>query len=635
MNISVIKAAVIVLLILKTATLYAQQDRYVIIENKLKELATTSPGLNEKVELSVNAATIQDFLRGLATTNNLNVSIDEGLNARVVNNFSNVTVADVILFLCKKYDLDVSFIGNIMSFTKYIDPPIKTPPYVSKKINIVYDNSNDLLTMDLANDSLSLVAKEITKISQKNVVFAPDLASKIVNGYIQKMSFSSALDKFAFANDLKISSTNDNFYLIEKKDAISSSSGNGNNNNVTKQATNANQAIDLKINNNLITMDVANQPIANVLSAVSTELKVNYFLFTDPKGNTSLNIKDATYNEFLNLLFTSTDYTFKNENNIYLIGDRSIEGLRATKVITLKYRTIDKVIDFIPAELKKGVEVKTFMDQNSLIVSGSQPRIAELEAFIRDIDRIVPVISIEVMIVDVNNSHTVESGIKAGLGEKPATTGGSVFPELNLNLGAGSINSIISGINGLGIVNLGKVTPNFYMNLRLLEQNGDVKINSTPLLSTLNGNKATMSIGETRYYQENNTNVISTQSTTTVQSKIYKPLQAEFSMSINPTVSGDEQITLEISVKQSSFTNQSSGEGSPFNSTSRDFQSLIRVKNQEMIMLGGLDNDTRNSSSTGVPVLSRIPIIRWFFSSRSKTKAKSKLTIFIKPTVIY
>jgi type IV pilus assembly protein PilQ len=168
-----------------------------------------------------------------------------------------------------------------------------------------------------------------------------------------------------------------------------------------------------------------------------------------------------------------------------------------------------------------------------------------------------------------------------------------------------------------------------------MEANGDVKINSTPLLATLNGNEATMSIGETRYYEENNTNTITTQSTTTVQTKIYKPLQAEFSMSINPIVSGDEQITLTISVKQSSFTNQSGGKGSPFNTASRDFKSLIRVKNQEMIMLGGLDTDNKNDSGSGVPLLSRIPVIKWFFGVRSKSKTKSKLTIFIKPTVIY
>lgn len=637
MNIHFLKLFFCLVFVFTTALIYGQEEqRFVVIESKLKELSATTPGLNEKVELSVNGVSIQEFVRGIATTNNLNVNIDAGLNQKVVNNFYNVTVLDVILFLCKKYDLEISFIGNIMSFTQFIPPPSAPPVHAPKTIKITYNNSGDLLTMDLQNDSLALVTKELTKISGKNVVFSPDLGSKIVSVYIQNMSFKTALDKFAFANSLKITPTEDNFYLVEKADVVSTNQPTANSKPKSSSAIAAPfKDLNLKIENQLITLDVVNTPIADVLSAVSVELKNNYFLFTEIKGNTSLKVEKVNYDNFMTLLFNSTDYTFKKDKDVYLIGDRSIEGLRSTKVISLKYRTVEKVIDFIPAELKKGLEVKNFNDQNSLIACGSQPRIDELEAFIRDIDRVVPVISIEVMIVDVNRSHSVASGIKAGLGTAPTPTGGDLYPELNFNLGAGAINSVISGINGLGIVNLGKVTPRFYLNLQLMEQNGDVKINSTPLLSTLNGNKATMSIGETRYYQENNTNVITTQSTTTVQSIIYKPLQAEFSMTINPTVSADEQITLDISVKQSSFTNQSGGKGSPFNTSSRDFQSLIRVKNQEMIMLGGLDSETKNDTGSGVPLLSRIPVLRWFFSSRTKTKNKSKLTVFIKPTVIY
>lgn len=628
------KFSLFILLIFFSFATYSQQERFENIENTLKELSKDNPGLNEKVELSVNGVALQDFIRGLATTNNLNVSIDASLTARVVNNFSNVTVADVFVFLCKKYDLDIAFIGNIMSFSAYTSP-VATIKYIPKEIKASYDKINNTLSIDLHNDSLASVAKTLTLISGKNVVFSPDLAGKTVNGFIQNMTFNSAMDKFAFANDLKITPTNDNFYLIERSDASGSTKSNTSKNNFSSSVVSNGQGLNLSSFEGKITVQAINAPISDILSAASSELKNSYFLFTEPKGNTSLNIRNATYDEFLNYLFNGTDYTFRKEGEIYLIGDRNLEGIRSTKVISLKYRTIDKVIDFIPTDLKKGIDIKTFSDQNSLIVSGSSPRIAELEAFIRDIDRVVPVISIEVIIMDVNNSHTVSTGIKAGLGEKPTSTGGDLFPELNINLGAGSLNSIIDGVNGLGIVNLGKVTPNFYVSLRLLETNGDVKINSTPLLSTLNGNKATMSIGETRYYEENTSNVITTQSTTTVQSKIYKPLQAEFTMSINPIVSGDEQITLEITVKQSSFTSQSAGKGSPYNTASRDFQSLIRVKNQEMIMLGGLDNETKNETSSGVPILSRIPVIKWIFSSRDRTKAKSKLTIFIKPTVIY
>ena len=62
---------------------------------------------------------------------------------------------------------------------------------------------------------------------------------------------------------------------------------------------------------------------------------------------------------------------------------------------------------------------------------------------------------------------------------------------------------------------------------------------------------------------------------------------------------------------------------------------MIRVKNGEMILLGGLEKKRKSDSGSGVPILSRIPILKWFFSSRKKDKSKSKLHILIRPIVTY
>jgi type IV pilus assembly protein PilQ len=642
MNLAQLKKIFFVFLFLFTTLVNAQQERFTSIETKLKELSTTTPGLNEKVELSVNGIAIQEFIRGIATTNNLNVSVDAGLTTKIVNNFSNVTVADVLLFLCKKYDLDINFIGNIMSISQFIPPPtpIVIAKYTPKQIKVTYDKNTNALNLDLTNDSLALVAREITKTSEKNVVFSPDLSGKMVSGYIQNTDFNSALEKLAFANDLKVTPTKDNFYLIEKAAPAATGSNSSNKNSYSSNATN-NQGLTLKSDGNkLITLTATNVPISDILSGVSAELKNNYFLFTEPKGNTSLNITNATFEDFLNYLFNGTDYTFKKEGEIYLIGDRTIEGLRTTKVISLMYRTVDKMIDFVPAKLKDGVDLKIFPDLNSLIVSGSSPRINELENFIRTVDRVVPVISIEVILIDVKRSHSIDTKVKVGLNDKPVVGGGMIVggdgDGGNINFNANVINSILSGMNGYGLVNLGNVGPNFYVSLKASETNGDIDIRSTPSLATLNGHEATMKVGEKRFYQENNTNTITTQSTTTVQSVQYKSLDADFALSINPIVSGDEQITLDISVTQTTFTDKSSATvGSPYNTATRDFKSLIRVKNGEMIMLGGLEQENKTDAASGLPWLSRIPVLKWIFSSRLKAKSKSKLTIFIKPTVIY
>ena len=97
------------------------QDRFVEIEKELNKLVSVSPGLNEKVELSVNEVSMQEFVRALAMAHNLNISVDPPLRSiSIINNFANVTVKEVMLFLCKQYEMDVEFIGSIMALLPLI-----------------------------------------------------------------------------------------------------------------------------------------------------------------------------------------------------------------------------------------------------------------------------------------------------------------------------------------------------------------------------------------------------------------------------------------------------------------------------------------------------------------------------------
>ena len=182
-------------------------------------------------------------------------------------------------------------------------------------------------------------------------------------------------------------------------------------------------------------------------------------------------------------------------------------------------------------------------------------------------------------------------------------------------------------------MNLGKVNPNFYLSLQALENQGLVDISSTPRLSTLNGHEATMSIGNTEYYVEQSTNIYGTQDPQLIKTETYKSVDAELSIKITPSVSGDDQITMDIEVSQSDFTARISDYAPP-GKTTRNFKSLIRVKDQETILLGGLEEKRKSDIAKGVPFLSRIPMIKWLFSSRTKENDKTRLNVFIKPTII-
>lgn len=91
------------------------QDRFASIENKLKVMSVEMPGLEEKVDLALNNVSIQDFFQGIAISNKLNIHVDPNLKLFVSTNFNGTTVSDILLFMIKKYELDISFIGNILS----------------------------------------------------------------------------------------------------------------------------------------------------------------------------------------------------------------------------------------------------------------------------------------------------------------------------------------------------------------------------------------------------------------------------------------------------------------------------------------------------------------------------------------
>jgi type IV pilus assembly protein PilQ len=616
------------------------QDRFVSIENQLQALAVDMPGLEDKVDLSVNGVSIEEFIRGLAITNKLNISVDPTLETKIVNNFSGVTVTDVLLFLAKEHDLAIGFTGSIISISKYRPPVEKPKPIPPRLPQLSYSSPNQLLSLDLKNDSLDAVAREITSKTGKNVVLAAGIGGMPVSCFIKDMPFDNAIEKFAFANNLMVEKTEDNFYLISpafsETDAKNPARTNNRNTRGRNNRNQNNDAIEMDlVSINNISLHAVDIPIVDIIKSVSEELEISYFLNSAINGNTTISVKNTTYNDLLNHLLNATTYTYQQQGDVFIFGERKIEKLRDTKLIQLQHRSIENVIPNIPKELVAGVDIKEFPDLNSLILSGSKPNIEEIAAFLKHIDKVVPVVLIEVLLIDYRTDRAVSAGVRVGIGkEKAAASSGSIFPDLKYDFNSESVNNIIQNLNGNGFLNLGRVTPNFYMSINALEEEGLLRVRSTPKLATLNGTEATLSIGNTEYYIVESNNVIGSQNPQNIITRQYQSVNADLSVTIKPFVSGDDQITLDIQVEQSDFTARISPDAPP-GSVTRSFSSLLRVKNEEMILLGGLEQRSVRNSGSGVPLLSRIPVIKWLFSNRTREKSKSRLNIFIKPTVLY
>jgi type IV pilus assembly protein PilQ len=628
----------ILFLLLFSYTISWGQGSYEEAEKQLKELSTLQPGLNEKVQVSVAGITLSDFISAIALEHNLNVSVDDELDNMVVNNFYDALVKDVFLFLIKKYDLNCEVTGSIIAFKKKPEEQPEPVVYVPKPIKVSYKSDNQFLSLDLKKDSLYRVAEAITKESGKNVVLAPDVRDKLVSVYIENRPFEQVMDMMAKANGLVSSLDENGFYFLEA--AAKPTKGNTTKNGKNRNGKNGKGGGELFIRlseseDDKISVEAYDVAISEIIEGAASELGEHYFMYDVPEGNTNLKVENVDFMELLAHIMNGTDFTFKKMDNYYLIGNRITEGLRATELIQLENRSIETVKDLIPQELVKDIEIKEFVELNGLIVSGSYLKIEELRVFLQSVDQVVPMVQIDIIIVFSQKSSQLETGIKTGVSDQPVATQGDIFPGLDLTMGAESINGLISAFNGFGIINIGAVTPNFYASLKLLESNSVIDIKSTPKISTLNGHEATFSVGETSYYQQENVSIQPNISGGSVLSnRTWLPTQANLDITVKPYVSADESVTLQIKVNQDDF-NGKVDPAAPPNKTTQTFESLIRVKNGETILMGGLDKDSDEDSGTGTPVLSRIPILKWFFSSRDKDKEKSKLHIFIKPTITY
>ncbi|MXV50396.1 general secretion pathway protein GspD [Pedobacter sp. HMF7647] len=620
----------------------SRQDRTKQVEERLRNLAVTVPGLNQKVQMNMSGASAQEFLRSLANANNLNMNIDPQLNFKVFNSFSNETALNVLLFLVKEYGLDINLTGSIMSITREALPPPAVVP--ARPLAIRYQAESNALSMELTNDTLGQVAKKISQVSGKNVVVPAALLNNRVSGFFTEAPFETAMEKLAYANGLKLTLTNDHIYLFQALGEGEELYVTGDRNTAVRKSVKLaapqqqgaggfNISSRSLLGRKVLSIEAGNAGILDVLKAASQETGTNYFIYSDIKGTITTRVNDIPYDSFLTSMFQGTNYTYRVDNGIYLIGERDLEGLRTNKVIQLQYRSMDTVQAMIPAEWKKGVEIKEFREQNTLLLSGSSPQISAIENYIRQIDKVVPMVLIEVTLVDIRKGKAVKTGISAGVSDS-VKTGGTVLPGLDYTFGANSINDFLARLGRNTSLNLGRVTPNFYVRLSALENNNNVEVRSVPKLSTLNGHVANLTIGSKRYYSTKTQNVIPSLTTQTVVTEQFTPVEANLAINIRPLVSGDDQVTLNIKVDISDFIGNPPENAPPPTSTSK-FESIIRAKNEDMIVLGGLERTESSESGSGVPLLSRIPVLKWLFSSREKSTNKVVTVVFIKPTIMY
>lgn len=597
------------------------------LHDLLDSLGKEIPGLHETSEIKLIDVPLSDYIRSIGKVHHINVFIDDEFDASVTNSISDEIVMNILVFLCKKFHLTIETTGTILHFKEYTPPKI-IPKAVPRRLpKITFDH--DKVEFDLKEDSLEVVIRQLSRISGRRIIRRPDV-TKLLTGFIPLSSFDDALESLLFMNGLSLQIHPKGFYII-------SNPGEKGELETFKEPRSYSLEVYNDTGKTMIFIKAeavaTNEIVLDVLDAIGEE----YFIYNQVAGNSTLNLEAVTIDELFERLFAGTDYTFSNDGGIYLVGNRSGKEMKDVSVINIKYRPTQKVIDLLPSALKSNVELKEFVELNKIIVSGAPDNIRNIKEFILEIDRPVPMVKIEMMVVDVNFEKLFKAGIRAGLLAPGDTISAakSILPGIDFSLSGTEINSIVRGSQIPMLANLGMLKSNFYLSIQAHEQRGNLKVITRPVISTLNGNPASISIGETRTYlletQQFSNGAVNSFNQVTQR---FERVEINTTLKVNPFVSHDGMVTLSVSPNFMAPGAQVSPNLPP-DINSRQFESTIRMRDGETVVLGGLSVESSSFSHSGLPLLSRIPILKWFFGNSSKNKNRSSLIIYITPTITY
>ncbi len=178
--------------------------------------------------------------------------------------------------------------------------------------------------------------------------------------------------------------------------------------------------------------------------------------------------------------------------------------------------------------------------------------------------------------------------------------------------------------------------------LSLLENFGKVKVLSSPKISVLNNQTAMLKVvNNLVYFEVKNDSTTTTTGTTNNFTATAKSIAVGLVMSVTPQISENGSILLNvrptISSQTTTVTDPTPNLGAanliPVIQT-REMESMLRLSDGEVAVMGGLMEDKLSNSTSQVPGLGDLPGIGNFFRNRSDTMTKTELVIFLKPTII-
>lgn len=266
-------------------------------------------------------------------------------------------------------------------------------------------------------------------------------------------------------------------------------------------------------------------------------------------------------------------------------------------------------------------EIQVVPDEstNSLLIRATEADYEVIRQAIDALDLRPLQALIEVLILEVRRDRNYEVGVSLGNID-------SLSAPINDRVDA-TLRSAAGGDFTLTIRDLGAIGVDAAVSL--LSANGDVRILSRPVVLAQNNQEARMLVGAERPFVQV---FRSLPTESAVRDQIVQYRNVGTQLTITPTINPDGYVNLNVLQEVSTATAETQF-GAPVIST-REAATQLFVRDGQSVVIGGLIDEQRDRSRSGIPLLKDIPILGYFFGTTRDRRIQSELFLFITPHII-
>ncbi len=413
-----------------------------------------------------------------------------------------------------------------------------------------------------------------------------------------------------------------------------------------------------------ISLELKNTDILDVLRLVADVSKLNIIASDNVRGTVTVRLLNVPWQQALSIILRSKQLGQERLGNIIRVAPleelqaerelrinrikakRELEPL-STRLIPLSYADAALMVDKIRDLLTKRGTVSFDERTNVIIVQDIDESLAKAEALVTKLDLQTPQVMIEAKIVEADVQSERGFGIQWGgyytMSEQTGNATGLAFPA-NWGVNGSTDATAAPGLPNSSAppswaVNLPYPTPtsalgfnfgsvnnaaNLALRLSAAESSGNIKILSSPKITTLDNKEATIEQGLQ----------LPIMSVTITGVPTTKMINATLALKVKPHITADGSIIMSVEIKKEEpdFSRVNSL-GDPA-IIKKSAKTDVLVRTGETTVIGGIYTKKVSKQESGVPGLSKIPILGWLFKSKRKSTEKTELLIFVTPRIV-